>query len=86
MHEIAQDYGLESFSVGKGEERFVCVCSRPPTHSELTELRGLKKNEGSKVPLEPEPCQQEQNVTKNNQQGKQTCWFANCYCNNLTRY
>ena len=50
VHEMAQDYGLESFSVGKGEERYVVVCSRQPTHSELAELRGLKKNETKAQP------------------------------------
>ena len=56
VHELAQDYGLESFSVGKGEERYVVVCSRQPTHSELAELRGLKKNE-TKASADPEPVQ-----------------------------
>ena len=53
VHELAQDYGLESFSLGKAEERHVCVCSRPPTQIEMSELRGepLKtsdKNEETK--------------------------------------
>ena len=56
VHEMAQDYGLESFSVGKGEERYVVVCSRQPTHSELAELRGLKKNE-TKAQTDPETVQ-----------------------------
>ena len=40
VHELAHDYDLESISLGKGEERHVCVCSRPPTHIEMAELRG----------------------------------------------
>ena len=73
VHEMAQDYGLESFSVGKGEERYVVVCSRQPTHSELTELRGLKKNE-AKTSLDPEPVQSDDiSPSKSHKQG----WFKN---------
>jgi len=69
VHEMAQDYGLESFSVGKGEERYVVVCSRQPTHSELTELRGLKKNE-AKTSHDPEPHQPDDiSPSKSHKQG-----------------
>lgn len=71
---MAQDYGLESFSVGKGEERYVVVCSRQPTHSELTELRGLKKNE-PKTSHDPEPVQSDDiSPSKSHKQG----WFNKC--------
>merc|ERR1712048_1412514 len=39
VHEIANDYGLNSFGLGKGEERYVCVVSRQPTQNEMISLR-----------------------------------------------
>merc|ERR1711953_112493 len=62
VHELAQDYGLESISLGKGEERHVCVCSRPPTHIEMAELRG--------EPLKTEEKTEKDSLTKKTTQNR----------------
>lgn len=41
VHEMAQDQDLPTFSVGRGEERYVCVCSRQPTNQEMREIKGI---------------------------------------------
>ena len=39
VHEAATEHGLDSFALGRGDARYVCVCSRQPTGGEMKELR-----------------------------------------------
>ena len=75
VHEIASEYGLDSFGLGKGEERYVCVCSRQPTQNEMISLR----NQNPAKPDETPPVPIEQSETKTVTEKTPTSSKSECF-------